>query len=134
MNNRAPITIVLANRPRLFRELLHHALITAASQQRQLFNVVEVTDALTKASALDDAHWLLVDERDASDAEKLATAHPDLKILAIKEQGKHMHRLDEATGESAHTESAQVASPKLSDLMRLLVEELPQAQPEPQSQ
>ena len=132
MNHRAPITapitIVLANRPRLFRELLHHALITAASQDRHLFNVLEVTDALSTASALDDAHWLLVDEDDASDATKLAAAHPDLKILAIKEQGQHMHRLDEAG-----TASTQVASPKLDDLMRVLVEELPQAQPEPQS-
>lgn len=128
MKHRAPITIVLANRPRLFRELLHHALITAASQERQLFNVLEVTDALSTASALDDAHWLLVDEDDASDATKLATTHPDLKILVFKGQGEHIQRLDKAKAESA-----QIESPKLDDLMRVLVEELPQSQPEPQS-
>ena len=128
MNNQAPITIVLANRPRLFRELLHHALIAAAAQGHHSFNVLEVTDALPTASALNDAHWLLVDEDSAIDAKDLATAHPNLKILAFKGQGAHMHRLDKAG-----SASAQVESPKLDDLMRLLVEELPQAKPEPQS-
>ncbi len=78
-----PITIVLANRPRLFRELLLHALQTESSQ----FRVVEVTDAMPSPALLRDANWLLVDEGSATEAAKLAATYPHLGILALEGSG-----------------------------------------------
>lgn len=78
-----PITVVLANRPRLFRELLLHALHTESSQ----FRVVEVADAMPSPSQLHDADWLIVDEGSATEAAKLVATYPHLGVLALERSG-----------------------------------------------
>jgi hypothetical protein len=112
------ITVVLANRPRLFRELLQHALNTASSR----FRVVEATDALSSSSSsrdevLRDATWLIVDEETATDAEKLAPTYPNLSILALDGRGSRA-RVLAGTEHGGQQSLSEV--PTLSTLFDLL--------------
>jgi hypothetical protein len=110
------ITVVLANRPRLFRELLQHALRTASRK----FHVVEATNGMPTTAVLRDAHWLIVDEEMAAEANKLASAHSHLGVLALDGRGGRMHvlALSEQAGQPEFSEV-----PTLSELIRLLSQE-----------
>jgi hypothetical protein len=83
MSNQSSVTVVLANRPRLFRELLQHALSTGSPQ----FRVVEAADSLPTRAILQEADWLIVDEEAATEAAKLSANYPNLNILALGGRG-----------------------------------------------
>jgi hypothetical protein len=87
--NTTPITVVLANRPRLFRELLRHALNTASSR----FRVVEAANAMPSPALLGEADWVVVDEESSSEITQLTAAHPHLNILALESRGSRAHVL-----------------------------------------
>lgn len=113
MSIQQPVTVVLANRPRLFRELLHHALNTASPR----LEVVEAADAMPSSSVLRDADWLIVDEETTSQAAKLASSNRHLGILALDSRGSRA-RLISPIGEAAkHTFSE---APTLNELFDLL--------------
>jgi hypothetical protein len=113
-----PITVVLANRPRLFRELLLHALHTESSQ----FRVVEVADATPSPSQLHDADWLIVDEGSATEAAKLAATYPHLGILALERSGIRARVL---APKALANQQFLSAVPTLSQLFNLLTQNLP---------
>lgn len=83
MSNQSSVTVILANRPRLFRELLQHALKTESPNIR----VMEASDGSPSAALLREAHWLVVDEESAADASRMAAANPELGILALETRG-----------------------------------------------
>ena len=108
-----PITIILANRPRLFRELLQHALTTASAQ----FRVVEVTDSSPSPATLRQADWLVVDEELAGEADNWTASHPHLGILALESRGSRARVLAPAT----YADQLAISDvPTLSLLFRLL--------------
>jgi hypothetical protein len=107
------ITVVLANRPRLFRELLQHALNT----QSQQFQVIEATDSTPSPSVLSEADWVVVDEEAVTDASRMAAAHPYLGILALEGRGSRARILAPA----AHTGWQQSSDvPTLANLFEML--------------
>jgi hypothetical protein len=108
-----PISIILANRPRLFRELLQHALNTAPAQ----FRVVEATDSNPTPSTLKQADWLIVDEESAGEAENLTTSYPQLGILVLEGRGSWARVLAPASHAEQHAVSEV---PTLSILFELL--------------
>ena len=112
-----PITIVLANRPRLFRELLQHALNTASPR----FRVVEAADALPSPALLREVDWLIVDEEAANEAAKLAVTYPKLGILALEGRGIRARLLAPAA-EVAY--ASKFETPTLDQLFGLLSHEL----------
>ena len=83
MSIQKPVTVILANRPRLFRELLHHALKTQSST----FHVVEAVDAPPSPSLLSGADWLIVDEESANEATKWAANNSRIGIVALEGRG-----------------------------------------------
>jgi len=83
MSNQPSVTVILANRPRLFRELLQHALKTESPNIR----VMEASDGAPSAALLREANWLVVDEESATEATRIATVNPDLGILALESRG-----------------------------------------------
>jgi len=83
MSTQPTVTVVLANRPRLFRELLQHALKTESPQLR----VIEAADGAPSTSLLREANWLVVDEEAAAVATRMAAANPHLGILALEGRG-----------------------------------------------
>jgi len=83
MSNQTSVTVILANRPRLFRELLQHALKTESPNIR----VVEASDGVPSAALLSEANWLVVDEESAVEATRMAAVNPDLGILALETRG-----------------------------------------------
>jgi hypothetical protein len=111
--NTTPITVVLANRPRLFRELLQHALNTVSSR----FRVVEAVDAMPSPALLGEADWVVVDEESSSDVASLTAAHPHLNILALERRGSRA-RILAANAPSGWESLAEV--PTLSTLFDLL--------------
>jgi hypothetical protein len=116
MNIKPSITVVLANRPRLFRELLQHALRTAS----QKFHVVEATNGMPTTAVLRDAHWLVVDEEMAAEAVKLATTHSRLGILALDGRVGRVRLV----APSNHGDKPQYSEvPTLSELIQLLSQE-----------
>lgn len=121
MSSQTPVTIVLANRPRLFRELLQHALNTEPGQ----FRVIEAADAMPSATILRDAAWLIVDEDTAMDAAKIITAHPHLGILSLEGRGSRARVL----APSSLASGEQISDvPTLSALFNVLSQEVtPQA-------
>jgi len=116
MSNQSSVTVVLANRPRLFRELLQHALKTVSPQ----FRVVEAADAMLSPSVLRDAHWLIVDEDSATDTSKMLAANPNLGILALEGRGSRARVLAPANQRSNQSISEV---PTLSQLFGLLSQE-----------
>ncbi|MCC6458262.1 MAG: hypothetical protein IT328_25135 [Caldilineaceae bacterium] len=108
------VTVVLANRPRLFRELLQHALNTASPQ----FEVIEVADAAPAASVLRDAHWIVVDEDSATAVAKMSVNHPHLGILALEGRGSRARVLAPAEHAAEWQQLSDV--PTLSTLFELL--------------
>jgi hypothetical protein len=108
-----PITIILANRPRLFRELLQHALNTAPAK----FRVVEATDSNPTPSTLKQADWLIVDEESAGEAEKLTASHSQLGILVLEGRGSRARVLAPASHGEQHAVSEV---PTLTTLFELL--------------
>jgi len=108
-----PITIILANRPRLFRELLQHALNTAPAK----FRVVEATDSNPTPSTLKQADWLIVDEESAVEAEKLIASHSQLGILVLEGRGSQARVLAPT---SRGEQDAVSEVPTLSTLFELL--------------
>jgi hypothetical protein len=99
MNIQTPITVVLANRPRLFRELLQHALNTASPQ----FRVIETADVVPSPSLLREADWVVVDEESVTSAEKLAATHPHLGILVLEGRGSRALVLSPGEGPNWQT-------------------------------
>ena len=116
MSMQPSVKIVLSNRPRLFRELLQHALNTASAQ----FDVVEAADAMPSPSVLRDASWLIVDEESAADAAKVAATSPGLGILALDGRGSSARVLTSANGGSWQLLSN---APTLSQLFDVLAKE-----------
>jgi DNA-binding NarL/FixJ family response regulator len=107
------ITVVLANRPRLFRELLQHALNTESAR----FRVIEATDGTPTPAVLGEADWVVVDEESAAEAAKMAAAHPHLGILALEGRGSRARVLAPA----AHANWQQASDvPTLAILFDLL--------------
>jgi len=49
--------------------------------------VVEVADGAPSASLLREANWLVVDEESAGAAMRMATANPQLGVLALEGRG-----------------------------------------------
>jgi hypothetical protein len=117
MSNQSPITVVLANRPRLFRELLQHALNTMTPH----FRVVEATDGTPSPALLRDAQWLVVDEDSANEATKLSAAHPHLGILALEGRGSRARVLASTAHNSGHGFSDV---PTLSQLFNILSQQV----------
>jgi hypothetical protein len=113
MSTQTSITVVLANRPRLFRELLQHALNTASPQ----FRVVEAADAMPSSTVLREADWLVIDEESAASAEKLAATHPHLGILVLEGRGSRVLLLAPSEGSKWQT---LPEVPTLSNLFSLL--------------
>ena len=113
MSIQKPVTIILANRPRLFRELLQHAFKTQAST----FRVVEAVDAPPSPSLLRGADWLIVDEESAKDATKWAANSPHLGIVALDGRGNSA-RVISAAGSNAALSSV----PTLAELFSLLAQ------------
>ena len=112
-----PVTVVLANRPRLFRELLQHALNTASPA----FRVVEAADAMPSPSVLRDVDWLIVDEESATEAAKLVGSYPKLGILALEGRGISARLIAPA---AAATQQSSFEVPTLAQLFGLLSHEL----------
>jgi len=83
MSNQPTITVILANRPRLFRELLQHALKAESPNIR----VVEAADGAPSSSLLREANWLVVDEEATGAATRMAATHTHLGILALEGRG-----------------------------------------------
>lgn len=109
------ITVVLANRPRLFRELLQHALNTESPR----FRVIEATDAMPSPSVLAEAEWLVVDEDSATEAAKMAAAHPYLGILVLEGRGSRARVLAPA----AHSSWQKTSDvPTLANLFEMLAQ------------
>jgi hypothetical protein len=108
------VTVVLANRPRLFRELLQHALNTASPK----FEVIEVADSAPAASILREADWVVVDEDSATTVAKMSASHPHLGILALEGRGSRARVL----APPGHADDWQQLSdvPTLSNLFDLL--------------
>ncbi len=81
--------IVVANRPRFFRELLYRALATAS----ETFQVLEITDEgqLSKTLKGQQADWLIVTSDDdaglPSAAQSLLAAQPALSAVAVSPDG-----------------------------------------------
>jgi hypothetical protein len=108
------VTVVLANRPRLFRELLQHALNTASPK----FEVIEVADSAPAASILREADWVVVDEDSATTVAKMSASYPHLGILALEGRGSRARVL----APPGHADDWQQLSdvPTLSNLFDLL--------------
>lgn len=108
------VTVVLANRPRLFRELLQHALNTASPR----FNVIEAADSPPTMATLREADWVVVDEDSATAVTKMSANLPNLGILALESRGSRARVLAPAE----HAENWQHLSeiPTLSTLFELL--------------
>jgi hypothetical protein len=119
MSNQSPVRIVLANRPRLFRELLQHALDGKAAHKASRFQVTAVTDSVPAATVLEDVDWLIVDEETAASAVKVATANPDLKILSVEGRG---HRLQYLANASPARWELVSSTPNLDDLVGILTQ------------
>jgi hypothetical protein len=83
MSDQPSVTVILANRPRLFRELLQHAIKTESPHIR----VVEAADGAPSTSLLREASWLVVDEESAAAATRMAAGNPHLGILALDSRG-----------------------------------------------
>lgn len=113
MSNQTQVTIVIANRPRLFRELLQHALKTASAN----FRVVEATDTMPAASTLNNANWLIVDDEAAAEARTIADAHPSLGILSLDSRGSRARILSE-NGEMVELTSGVPTLAGLIDLLK----------------
>jgi DNA-binding NarL/FixJ family response regulator len=116
MSIQSSVTIVLANRPRLFRELLQHALNTASPQ----FHVVEAADAMPSHATLQNADWLIVDEESATAGESFSADHPHLGILVLDGRGSRARILAPAP-EALSQPLSEV--PTLSQLFELLAHE-----------
>ena len=127
MSNQSPVRIILANRPRLFRELLQHALEGMGKQQTHPFQIVAVTDTVPAATKLQDVDWLIVDDETAASAVKLVAANPDLKVLSVEGRG---HRLQMLAATSPARWEELAASPSLDDLAGILQATTPALQPE----
>lgn len=88
-NEMRSTVIVIANRPRFFRELLYRALATAS----EAFQVLEVTDEgqLAKTLKGKQADWLIVTSEEGTDlpsaAEALLAAQPQLSAVAVSSDG-----------------------------------------------
>ncbi len=117
MRHQSPVRIVLANRPRLFRELLQHALAHHTAQQVGTFDVVEVTDSVPTAAQLQNVDWLIVDEETAAAAARVATAQPTVKVLALEGRGTRVKVLED--GRSSEWQVLSSA-PSLDDLVGIL--------------
>ena len=113
MSNQPQITVILANRPRLFRELLQHALKTESPH----IKVVEVADGSPSAALLREATWLVVDEDSAANSTKVASAYPQLGILALEGRGSSL-RLLSPLGIAREQELSNI--PTLAQLFDLL--------------
>lgn len=113
MGIQSQTTVVLANRPRLLRELIHHALNTAGQ-----FRVVEVADALPSSSTLGDAQWLIVDEAAVTEVEKAVASHPHLSVLSLNGRGSSASLL----APSATKWQSLDEVPTLSQLFGILAE------------
>lgn len=109
----ATITVVLANRPRLFRELLQHALNTESPR----FRVIEATDNMPSPTVLAEADWVVVDEESTTDAARMAAANPYLGILALEGRGSRARILAPAA-HAGWQQSSDV--PTLSNLFEML--------------
>lgn len=84
------ITIVLANRPRILRELLHHALSTT----EVAFQVVEVSDDGQLPAMLDRVapQWTIIGALPNEETlpTTLATAYPGMGIMAVAPDGSQV--------------------------------------------
>jgi hypothetical protein len=89
------ITIVVANRPRIFRELLHHALATS-SDQFEVRAVNAEPDILKTVRNL-PAHWLIVTSDDNHNlptaAQSLLNSQSDLSLIAVSQDGSRLEVL-----------------------------------------
>ncbi len=81
--------IVVANRPRFFRELLYRALATAS----EAFHVMEIADEsqLVKSLKGQQADWVIVTSEEGSSlptaAESLLASQPTLSAVAVSPDG-----------------------------------------------
>jgi len=116
MSLKPSITVVLANRPRLFRELLHHALKTASAK----FQVVEVGDGMPTAAVLREAQWLIVDDDMIPATTELTKSLPGLGVLSLDGRGGRVRVV--ASNRNRDQQSLSDA-PTLSQLIQLLSQE-----------
>jgi hypothetical protein len=91
--------IIVANRPRFYRELLYRALATAP----KAFQVFELTDESRLAKAIKDrqADWVIVtSDEDAglpAAAESLLAAQPALAAIAVSPDGARVEVISAGT-------------------------------------
>jgi hypothetical protein len=117
MTSQRPITIILANRPRLFRELLHHALATASPK----VEVVEANDLAAASMSLKRATWLVVDEEAATDMHAIMLAYPDLAILTLDSRGSRARVLAPSLPTHSKESEQNIGDvPTLTQLVELL--------------
>ncbi len=113
MSGSKSITVILANRPRLLRELLQYALKTASAK----FHVIEAADPAPTASVLRDADWVVLDVESASEAASLTAEHPRLGILVLEGMGSRAR----VVAPASHTNKELTSdSLTLSSLFNLL--------------
>lgn len=95
-NETKPTVIVVANRPRIFRELLHRAL--ADSSER--FQVLEVGAEAELAKTLKTikADWLIVSTDDdhtlSNQTQSVLNAQPSLSAVAVSPDGNRIEVLE----------------------------------------
>ncbi|HXF63160.1 MAG TPA: hypothetical protein VNK95_16155 [Caldilineaceae bacterium] len=95
-NETKPTVIVVANRPRIFRELLHRAL--ADSSER--FQVLEVglESDLSKTLRAIKADWLIVTTDDdhtlSNQVQSVLNAQPSLSAVAVSPDGNRVEVLE----------------------------------------
>jgi hypothetical protein len=91
--------ILLANQPRIFRELLHRALDTAQSSQL----IVEVSDLKRLPKILDRVHarWLVItldpEQQVPPPISDLIDQHPDVSVIGVSADGSRVGILDTHT-------------------------------------
>jgi hypothetical protein len=94
-NESKPITIVVANRPRIFRELLYHALATSSDQFE--VQAVSADPEIAKAVRSLGAQWLIVTSDDNHSlpppTQSLLNSLPGLSLIAMSQDGSRLEVL-----------------------------------------
>ncbi len=100
-----PVRVVLlANQPRMFREMLHKAL--AKNPRLQLVFEIDEVDLISRTLKSVDADWLITtltsDQELHSTAQKALAQNPALSIIGISADGSHVEIYERAHGDTTH--------------------------------
>lgn len=119
--------IVVANRPRFFRELLYRALTAAPDG----FQVFELTDESQLAKTLKhhQADWVIVTSEETNlpaAAESLLAAQPALSAVAVSPDGAHVEVIAAGKGGRTRQDYQNIS---LAQLIAVLAADLYPATP-----